>query len=567
MNRIFFAAVAACFLRGTMCVASGGETICVPSVSGDVTGTLQAAIDRARLFKGKPVLIQLEQGDYHLYRESGSAVVYYVSNTASETENPDPTKHIGLWLKDLKNVTIDGGGARLITHGEMTTFVVDGCENIVLRNFSLTAADPSVPEMTVIDAGDNYLTARIHPDSQYKIENGEFRWEGHGWSFAGGIAQNFNPQTNVTNRCDSPMDHLVRAIELDSGIVRFNYSRRPNAYEGEVFQMRDAIRDEVCGFIHRSRNVCLEDLNVHFLGNFGIVGQYSENLTYNRIKCEPEWGRGRTCAGFADFVQMSGCRGKLKITNSRFEGAHDDPINIHGTHLQITEYVSPNQIKVRFMHGQSFGFEAFFKGDQVELVDANTLLCLQKATVKQAETLNRYDILLTLDTEVLSGLSDKWVVVENVSWTPEVEITHNYFSRTPTRGILVTTRKKVVIANNVFYRTPMSAILIADDARSWYESGPVRDVTIRENLFIECGAPVISVAPENDRYEGAVHHNIRILNNRFILNSDQAIFARSVDGLTVSGNYFVSDHPIDTVNLIRTENCNVLSVSDNRMNP
>ncbi len=567
MNRMFFAAVTAFFLNGTICLASGSETICVPPVSGDATGALRAAIDRARLFKGKPVLIRLEQGDYHLYRESGSAVVYYVSNTASEEENPDPTKHIGLWLKDLKNVTIDGGGARLVTHGEMTTFVVDGCENIVLRNFSLTAADPSVPEMTVLDVGDNYLTARVHPDSQYKIEDGKFRWEGHGWSFAGGIAQNFNPQTNVTNRCDSPMDRLVRAIELDSGIVRFNYSRRPNAYAGEVFQMRDAIRDEVCGFIHRSKNVCLEDLNIHFLGNFGIVGQYSENLTYNRIKCEPEWGHGRTCAGFADFVQMSGCKGKLKITNSRFEGAHDDPINIHGTHLQITEYVSPNQIKVRFMHGQSFGFEAFFKGDQIELVDANTLLCLQKATVKQAEALDRYEILLTLDTEVSPGLSDKWVVVENVSWTPEVEITHNYFSRTPTRGILVTTRKKVVIANNVFYRTPMSAILIADDARSWYESGPVRDVTIRENIFIECGAPVIAVAPENDRYEGAVHQNIRILNNRFVLNSDQAISVRSTDGLTVSGNYFVADHPIDTANLIRTKNCNAFSFSGNRINP
>ena len=70
--------------------------------------------------------------------------------------------------------------------------------------------------------------------------------------------------------------------------------------------MRDAIRDDVFGLILKSKQVTLEDLNIHFRGKFGIVGQYSENLTYNRLNCTPEWGHGRTCAGFADFVQMSG---------------------------------------------------------------------------------------------------------------------------------------------------------------------------------------------------------------------------------------------------------------------
>ena len=55
------------------------------------------------------------------------------------------------------------------------------------------------------------------------------------------------------------------------------------------------------------------------------------------------------------------------------------------------------------------------------------------------------------------------VSVENVTWTPEVEIRNNYFSRIPTRGILVTTRRKVVIEDNVFYRIPMSGVLVSDD--------------------------------------------------------------------------------------------------------
>lgn len=136
------------------------------------------------------------------------------------------------------------------------------------------------------------------------------------------------------------------------------------------------------------------------------------------------------------------------------------------------DYPASNQVRVRFMHNQSFGFEAFFKGDEVELVQVNSLRKLQSAWVKQVKRLDNYEILLTLDRPVDEQVKQQPVVVENVTWTPEVLIRNNYFSRIPTRGILVTTRRKVVIEKNIFFRTPMSAILISDDARSWYE--PVR---------------------------------------------------------------------------------------------
>lgn len=66
-----------------------------------------------RSYNGKAVVIKLQNADYNLHRESSSQILYHISNTASEKENPDQTKHIGLWLKDLKNVTIDGQGSPL----------------------------------------------------------------------------------------------------------------------------------------------------------------------------------------------------------------------------------------------------------------------------------------------------------------------------------------------------------------------------------------------------------------------------------------------------------------------
>ena len=80
---------------------------------------------------------------------------------------------------------------------------------------------------------------------------------------------------------------------------------------------------------------------------------------------------------------------------------------------------------------------------------------------------NEREILITLDRNIPQTIRDKKeLVVENVTYTPEVLIRNNYFARIPTRGILVSTRRKVLIENNTFFRMQMSGILIADDART-----------------------------------------------------------------------------------------------------
>lgn len=438
----------------------------------------------------------------------------------------------------------------------MTSFVIDQCENITLRDFTVTASDPTVPELTVTEVGENFMTVRIHPQSRYTVKDGHFAFVGDNWELSGGIAQSYDKEKDITWRSWSPLSGLRKAIELDTNLLRFVYDTPPQAKQGTVFQMRDGIRDQACGLIQYSKNVTLEGVHLAFLGNFGIVGQMTENITYRNLTFEPEAGSGRTCAGFADFVQMSGCKGKITIENSRFLGAHDDPINIHGTHLAVTGYPAPNQVSVKYMHPQTYGFQSFLPGNQIEFIDAHSLMSLAPAKVKKAEMKNEREILITLDRNIPQTIRDKKeLVVENVTYTPEVLIRNNYFARIPTRGILVSTRRKVLIENNTFFRMQMSGILIADDARSWFESGMVRDVTIRNNNFMECGGSVILISPENDRNEGYVHRNIAITNNRFQLTGTNAIFAKSVDGLKITDNLFLSPTPAEISNLIKTQDC------------
>lgn len=560
--------------------AKAADIIDINPCEGDATSTLQAAINKAASFRGKPVTIKLSPGNYDISRELSSRFLYHISNTASIEENPDQTKHIGLWFKGLKNVTFDGNGAWIVTHGEMTSFVIDSCENIMLKNFTLIASDPSVPEFKVLAVESNTITVEITPPTQFEIsDSGEFNFKGEGWSFADGahattypeFAQVFYPQTNVTLRCESPLQGRLWARRLGERIVQFGYEHIPDVHPGEIYQLRHGIRNQACSFINLSRDIKIENVEFNFLGNFGLVGQFSENITYENIRCRPRLGSGRTNAGFADFVQMSGCKGKIRIANSYFEGAHDDPINIHGTHLKAVATDAPDKVTVKFMHGQTYGFQPFFKGDNIEIIDRHTLNCLLPAKIKNIKPLDDYTFELTLDRNLPllpTNYSIEDIAVENVTWTPEVEIVNNYFARIPTRGILITTRGKSLIQNNIFYRIPMPSILVSDDARGWYESGPVHDLTIRHNTFIECGSPVIAITPEIDRFDRPVHRNIIIEANRFILkDASTAIRLNATDNVHVVDNIFDLPHSIesDEKTLIESENSTDIKISGNRI--
>jgi hypothetical protein len=83
----------------------------------------------------------------------------------------------------------------------------------------------------------------------------------------------------------------------------------------------------------------------------------------------------------------------------------------------------------------------------------------------------------------------------------------------------------------------MANVLIADDARSWYESGSVRDVLIQNNIFNQCGTYAIDVLPEAyGKPGGAVHKNIRVINNRIILKQNKQIRVKRTEGFVFKGN-------------------------------
>lgn len=514
-----------------------------PDSFEDVVPAVKKAIAACK--EGEVTTILFPEGRYDFWPEFAEERVYFISNTSSETECPSKMKKIGLLLENKSNITIEGNGSRFIFHGKMITFAFDHCKNIQLKNVSIDFERPSMSELRFETVSDTAIVAAVHPDSRYDIISNKLVFYGEGWTMHHYHAILVKPTqgTMFYSNWDPFLKSSATALSGNRVLFKGNFTGT-HFVPGDVLTIRDPIRDEVGAFVNHSAHVSLRNVSLHYMHGLGIVSQFSEELHYDSIRIIPS--RGRQIAAFADGMHFSGCRGNILVENCHFKGLHDDPVNVHGTHLQVTDIRSSNTVQVKFMHPQTYGFEAFFAGDSVGFTRSASLQTFGYGLVKSATLISEREMLIEFERDIPIGIQNG-DCLENITWTPAFTIRNCRLEGTNTRGLLVTTRRKVLIENNIFYRTGMHAILIANDASGWFESGAVEDVTIRGNTFQECGynsAPnsyTINIAPENHIrvQQFYVHRNIRIEDNVFKIYDRPVLAAKSVRGLLFQNNSIV----------------------------
>ncbi len=478
----------------------------------------------------KPVSVHFTKGRYDFFTDNIYREKYNISNT---NDSPDSLKAVGILIKHAKNFEISGKGAEIVYHGKMIEVCIDSSENISIADLSFDYNRPTVSEFKVVDVGDRYIDLQIHKDSKYKIEYGNIFWYGDGWTYNTRIlAQELNLETDDVKRLWNPIVWM-EFEEIKPGLVRAK--GKHNVKKDHVYQLREVYRDYAAVFTRRSKNISWKNVNFYFLHGMGLVSQFSENLSYDSVSIAPDSTKGRTTAAWADMLHVSGCKGKVLVKDCVFKGAHDDAINIHGTYLRIAEIISDKQLKVRFMHKQTFGFMGVNAGDEIEFVDGESYQSHGLNRVKDAKMLNPKEILITLENSVPQELN-LHDAIENVTWTPEVEIRGCHISWIPTRGFLLATRKKILVEDNVFFATHMGAILLGIDANDWCESGYVKDMVIQKNKFINCAEPVIQIAPNNSKPNNSIHQNIRVENNEFTLRNSLIMRMKSAKNVSIIRN-------------------------------
>ena len=499
------------------------------------------------------VVLRFPGGRIDFWPDGAEKRELYISNT-TEDDTLSKVKNLAICLDHFSGITIEGNNTLVVLHGKMISFGIFNSRNVTIKDISFDYERPSMSEMTVLSVSDSLVKVNVNPDTRYFIEEGKIGFFGEGWKNRIFHTVLFNPQNGTMRYCSFAPFLQSKATDAGCREVLFhgNFSNA-GLHPGEVLTVRDTYRDNCGAFICHSGNVRLENVRMNYMHGLGIVSQFSENISFKKVNVVPREETGRVVAAFADCFHFSGCRGLIELDSCRTSGSHDDPVNVHGTHLKIVKIENGNRLIVRFMHAQTYGFEAFFAGDSVGFVQPESLLVYDYRKIKTARLISKREMILEADRPLPVQLKEG-DCLENITWTPEVKIRNCCFERTNTRGILVTTRRPVLIENNTFSRIGMHAILIADDASSWFESGPVADVTIRNNVFEDCGynsAPdnyVIAIKPEaHTLVPGCyVHRNIRIENNTFKVYDYPVLSALSVDNMKFTGNKVLRDHFMKT---------------------
>ncbi|MDA8539137.1 right-handed parallel beta-helix repeat-containing protein [bacterium] len=568
----------------------------IPNSAADSCLAFNKSIEAAR--ESNASTLRIPHGIYHFYWHSCGqwAPLIYVSNTVV---TPLPPKPIALWLRGLTGLVIEGEHSLLLMHGLMTPIAVDHSHSITVRNLAVDFPHPSVVEALVTAAAPDgtSLELQVHRSNNLSVAAGKvvFGSHGEGWTLDGDstLCQEYDPQEDVTWRRGNPLQDGAEVEEVgdDGQSLRLTFKRKQSQFpqRGHHLWFRDGGRPNAGILTQYSSDVTYQSVVMHFMSGFGIVAQYTRNISLFNVSAETTTESRRYCACQADLLHFSGCAGVINVTGGRFVGSQDDGTNVHGTHLQIVEQPSDRQILVQFMQHESYGFNAFFAGDRVQFTRSDTLESFGTGVVKTAKMLSAKGCAAAKapETELpcqfalelekpLVGARLKMDVVENLAWTPDFHISGAYFSRIPTRGLLVTTRGRVRISNNTIHTPLRPALHISDDAASWYESGPTGDVIFDGNIVVRkhnvsasharLDSSPVDVAPSNTK-NATVHRNLRVTNNELHLHRGSSlgvVTAKSIAGIVLSGNSIYSpNRSLTPVEMISTTNCTGIVVKDN----
>ncbi|MDR3194228.1 MAG: glycoside hydrolase family 55 protein [Tannerella sp.] len=466
---------------------------------------------------------------------------------------------VGFVLRGLKNVTVEGNGSEFVFHGNMQIALIDSCENVVFRNFSVDWDRPYISQAEIVEATDDFLDVRIDRNSYpYRIVNGRILFTGEGWELPVVLAYNnlYDAERKeiVPRTWDNPLGNIfdLEAEERGEGLVRFRGQPRMKPEKGTLVTLFHARYLTNGIHVRDSRQTLLQHLTVYHALSHGVLGEMSEDITLDHVSMQANEAKGRVFSIVADASHFINCKGVIKVEHCAHTGQGDDFINVHGRNVVIQSLVDARTVEVK-MDGRYNrpGDEVWFLGrETAQRGEVRTVQALEPVYGDGRQT--GYRISFTRDLpEGVKALD----FLENKTWTASLELRNcRILKKHRARGILVTTPGEVIIENN-YFRTAGTAILIEGDTDHWYESGASTNVQIRQNVFEDCltsgnehgdrwewGDAVITVTPSHrpaSETTAPYHRNIVIRDNVFRVFDAPLVRARSTGGLQFTGNGIV----------------------------
>ncbi|MEJ7769140.1 MAG: right-handed parallel beta-helix repeat-containing protein [Chitinophagaceae bacterium] len=571
------------FVQSSTCLANDKILLAAEFINPadeDVAPGLYRLFEKAK--KGRYTKIQFQKGIYHIYSDHAFEKYSFISNHDSGL------RKIAFAIIGFNHLEIDGGGAEFIIHGLVIPIAIEDSKDITVRNlfFNHDKATHSELKVVAVNSDSTTIDFEIGKEYPYEIRNGELIFLKYGYEHNLENAIYWDPARNAVafqSRQLTPLyknlrksvvysfdnekslypvdsnspaykfrgtENSLMARQIEPGLVRVAGVKNSLPKPGWILvakglngnnRLAPGIR------LLDAENILINNVTVHHASGMGLIAEGCTNITLDGFNVLPKAGGGRILSTNADASHFVGCRGKILMKNCRFENQLDDATNIHGTYMEVTD-IGKNSAGARIGHFQQVGYHFARPGDSVVVVNpAVSAMPLAKLTVKKVELINTRYYQITFNEDI-PAVVKKGYYLENVQAYPEVEIHDNKFINNRARGLLISTPRKVVIENNVI-SSMMAGIQCPNEFTFWYESGYVKDITIRNNKFLDNTygntkpSAVINIMAASANHS-PIHEKFVIENNSFANYSSFILSAEYVkylvfknNAITYSGNY------------------------------
>lgn len=530
--------------------------------------------------KGGNIALEFEKGVYNFYPEKAAGRFVRVSN------NDNGYKRIAFYLDGMQNVEIRGDKTEFLFHGSIVPFYINNCTDISISGINIDYDTSFIFEGLVIanNPAEKSIDLKLAEDIRYKIMGTRMFYMGYDWSQSLGQNIIFDPATNAPYYYTSKYLHHDWKRELiaeDMG----NHTVRLSGFESTEVPPVGSIYIDKGPYklnrmfpgivLHSSSNINFSDMNIYMAGAMALIGENTEHVSMKKFNVRLREGSKRFISASADATHFVNCRGTIQFEDCIFENMLDDATNVHGTYMIVNEFMDDDCIAVQFGHLQQEGFLFASKGDTLQLINRKSLLPVTRFVVKEAKSINDNYWIIRSETPLSKPDNSDQLAVENLTNAASLVMRRCTVRNNRARSLLISTHKPVLIEDN-YFDSMMAGIIIAGDANSWFESGNVSDVIIRNNTFVNMGkggeAPqsVLQISPEipkSERERGYYHGKIIFENNLVKTFDSQVIYALSVKDLIIRNNTFVSTKdykPIfNDLAFIDIQNCKNIEVQGN----
>ena len=444
-----------------------------------------------------------------------------------------------LKIEELKDICIDGNGAKIIYDNRRCLIDIDECECLEIKNLTIDwdwdklplgalarAVNVEGQKNTidfVFDVPEYAREDMLYAITQCDEETGTYGAKGT-------LIETYEGQNpEIFKKVTKVSDNTLRVVH-NGALERFAGNKfifRSVAYGGSIFN------------IHQSRDLTLEKIKLYGGTGMGvIIGDRTSHFALRDlfIGPDPEYADVRCISLDADAIHINDADGCFVIEGCDISKQGDDDVNINSG-IGIIESVKGST--VTFSADGSMETEP---GDVIAFRDKKFHLLDFTAVVESCEHIGYQRRRVTFRGSLPSNIK-KGATLFNAECTGNnYVIRNNYFHEHRARGLLLQTSDGLV-ENNTFYKTCHNAIRIVMDISNgyWHEGTGADNIEIRNNTFIDCGVIGTELIEIGTHIDGKssrskVFTNIRITNNEIRGVYGNLMVVNNVNNFTFKNN-------------------------------